>query len=150
RLVQELCSLPELANATIIRTNCHELFACTPLYPIASLLWTRTGLTVEDDELVRLEKISAFLDELRLNSSENRQFVASLLGLATMGIADSTAPTPLLFKRKQYEFVVSTLRQTAIAHPTLLWVEDVHWLDASSAELLFEIVASLTDVPLMV
>jgi class 3 adenylate cyclase/predicted ATPase len=150
RLVQELCSLPELANATIIMTNSHELFASTPLYPIASLLWTRTGLTVEDDERVRLEKISVFLDGLRLNSPENTQLVASLLGLATRGIVDSTAPTPLLFKKKQYEFVVSTLRQTAIEHPTLLWVEDVHWLDASSAELLFEIVASLTDVPLMV
>jgi class 3 adenylate cyclase/tetratricopeptide (TPR) repeat protein len=150
RLVEELCSSPDLADATILRINCHELFASTPLYPVASFLWSRTGLAVEDDEGVRLEKISTFLDELKLSSAENKQLITSLLGLATMGMVDPTAPTPLLFKQKQYQFVVSTLKRTVSARPTLLWVEDAHWLDASSAELLLEIVSALAEAPLMV
>src|ERR1700737_4375650 len=67
-----------------------------------------------------------------------------------MRIDESVAPTPLLFKRKQYDFVVKVVRQVANAQPTVLWVEDAHWLDASSAELLREIVTSLPDVPLLV
>jgi len=150
RLILELCSRPELADAAILQANCHELFANTPLYPVASFLWARAGVTDEDDESQRLHKVEILLDELGVSRSENLQLVANLLGLAKMGVGDSTAPTPLLFKRKQYDFLVSMIRQRARASPTILWVEDAHWLDASSAELLHEIVASLAEVPLMV
>ena len=150
RLIQEFCSRPELAEATIIQTNCHELFANTPLYPVTSLLWARAGLTVEDNEKQRLQKVAALLNELKVSSPANLQLVANLLGLAKLGVGDAIAPTPLLLKRKQYDFLVSMVRQSARARPTLLLVEDAHWLDASSAELLSEVVATLTEVPLMV
>jgi class 3 adenylate cyclase/tetratricopeptide (TPR) repeat protein len=150
RLVRELCSQPELAETSVLQANCHELFSNTPLYPLVSFLWARMGLTPEDEVSVRLQKVSTFLDELALNNPENVQLIASLLGLASMGAAESVAPTPLLLKRKQYDFVINILRIGARAQPTILWVEDAHWLDASSAELLREIVASLADVPLLV
>jgi len=150
RLAQEFCSQPELTEITILQANCHELFSNTPLYPLVSYLWARVGLTPDDDASVRVQKISTFLDELALNTTENHQLIASLLGLESMRAVDSVAPTPLLLKRKQYDFVIKILRKVAIAQPTLLWVEDAHWLDASSAELLLEIVAALPDVPLLV
>jgi class 3 adenylate cyclase/predicted ATPase len=150
RLVLELFSGPEFANATITQTPCHEIFASTPLYPVGSFLWGRAGLAIEDEETARLRKVSTFLDELGLNSPENQEIVASLLGLATAGIMEETAPTPLLVKRKQYDFVVSAIRRSALIRPTILWVEDAHWLDPSSAELLREVVSQLADMPLLV
>jgi class 3 adenylate cyclase/predicted ATPase len=150
RTVQEFYSRPELAETTIIQANCHELFLNTPLYPLASFLWARIGLTPEDDADARMQKVSTFLDELAVNTPEHNQIVASLLGLESMGASESVAPTPLLLKRKQYNFVIGILRHVATIQPTLLWVEDAHWLDASSGELLQEIVAALSDVPLLV
>jgi len=150
RLVREFCSLPEVADAAILQANCHELFSSTPLYPLTSFLWARAGLTLEDDVGVQLQKISTLLDEIALNTPENYQLIASILGLVSSGQLDSVAPTPLLLKRKQFDFIVSLLRQVARARPIVLWVEDAHWLDASSAELLREIVASLPNVPLLV
>ncbi len=150
RIVREFCSQPELAETTIIQANCHELFLNTPLYPLASFLWARIGLVPEDDVGARMQKIATFLDELVVNTPENNQIVGSLLGLESMRAAESVAPTPLLLKRKQYDFVIRVMRQAASTQPTLLWVEDAHWLDASSAELLQEIVAALSDVPFLV
>ncbi len=150
RLVRELCSRPELAGAAIVQVNCQEIFASTPLHPVGSFLWARAGLTVADDASARLKKISTLLDELRLNSPENRELFASLLGLAVTGIMEASAPTPLLFKRKQSDFVVSVIGQAVRTQPTILWVEDAHWLDPSSADLLHEIVAALTGAPLLV
>jgi class 3 adenylate cyclase/tetratricopeptide (TPR) repeat protein len=150
RLVRELCSQPELAETAILQANCHELFSNTPLYPLISYLWARIGLTLEDEVGVRLQKISTYLDELAENTPENNQLIASLLGVGPMGAVESVAPTPLLLKRKQYDLVINLIRLGASAHPTLLWVEDAHWLDASSAELLREIVTSLQNVPLVV
>jgi predicted ATPase len=52
-----------------------------------------------------------------------------------------------LLKKKRYDFVVRVMLQAASHQPTLLWVEEAHWLDASSAELLQEIVRAVSDVP---
>src|SRR6185437_5128714 len=149
RLVRELCSRPELAGTTMLQMSCHEIFASTPLYPVGSFLWARAGLLVADDVAAQLQKISTLLDELGLNSPENRELCASLLGLAVTGIVERTAPTPLLFKRRQCDFVVSLVGRTARAQPTILWVEDTHWLDPSSADLLREIAAAMEDAPLL-
>jgi len=150
RIVREFCSRPEMADATIVQANCHELFSNTPLYPLASYLWARVRLTPDDGADTRLEKISTFLDELAVNTPENNQIVATLLGLVSMRSAESVAPTSLLVKRKQFDFIVGLIRLAASAEPLLLWIEDAHWLDASSADLLKEIVAATADVPLLV
>jgi class 3 adenylate cyclase/predicted ATPase len=150
RVVREFCSQPELAKTNIIQANCHELFVNTPLYPLASFLWARAGLMPEDDVDARMQKISTFLDELAMNTAENCQIVASLLGLLSAQAAQAVAPTSLLLKKKQYDFVISVMRQVASHQPTLLWLEDAHWLDASSAELLQEIIAAVSQIPLLV
>jgi len=150
RFVRELCTRPEMLEHTIIQANCHELFSNTPLYPLASFLWARVGLAPGDAAKMRLEKISTFLHELAINTPENIQIVATLLGLDSARAADSVAPTSLLVKRKQYEFIIAVMRQVTSRGPILLWIEDAHWLDASSAELLQEIVAALCNSPLLV
>ena len=123
RLVREFCSHPDIAEPTLLQANCHELFSIIPLYPLRSFLWTRAGLTVDDDLKVQLQKVSTFLDELGLNSAENRQLIASILGLELSGPLDLTAPTPLLRKKRQLSFVVSLLRRVASARPTVLWMK---------------------------
>ncbi len=150
RLIAELCGRPEMRDARIVQMNCHEIFASTPLYPLGSYLWARARLTVEDDEAAQVQKIAALLDQFGSDTPENREVFASLLGLATDGIVDATAPTPLLFKKQQYALLTSMLLLTTRAQPTVLWIEDAHWLDPSSAELLHEIVAALANSPLLV
>ena len=71
RLVVEFCRRAELIDATLVQTNCHELFANTPLYPVASFLWARIGVSAEDDESQRLYKIELLLNELRAKTPEN-------------------------------------------------------------------------------
>lgn len=150
RLVREICGHPALSQAAIFMTYCHELFASTPLYPVASFLWARAGLTLEDDDGTRNAKLSALLNEIELNSPENAEIAASLLGLAATGIREQFAPAPTLFKRKQFEFITSVVARTARRQPTLVVIEDAHWLDPSSAELLREMMTRLARDGLLV
>jgi tetratricopeptide (TPR) repeat protein len=46
--------------------------------------------------------------------------------------------------------VVSAIKKIASRQPSLLWVEDVHWLDPSSAELLIDVVRSLSQTACLV
>ena len=149
RLVREFCGRPELASVPILQANCHQMFANTPLYPVASSLWARARLSAEDNQSVRRQKISSLLNEFGADTPENCELLSGLLGLAATGAGDVSAPTPMLLKQKQFDFLVSLIAQTARAHPTIIWIEDAHWLDPSSAELLGEVVTTLGDVPLL-
>lgn len=150
RVISEICGHPEFAKAAILSTYCHELFASTPLYPVASFLWARAGLKFEDDDEARNDKIGALLSEIGMNTPENNEIAASLLGLAATGIREQFAPAPTLFKRKQFEFIISVIARTARRQPTLVVIEDTHWLDPSSAELLRELLASVGSDPMLV
>jgi predicted ATPase len=150
RLVLELSGRPEFVDAMVFLAQCHEIFASTPLYPVAAFLRARAGLAAEDDDARRRAKISGYLDELGRNSEENRGLVASLIGLGVGARGEAVAATPQLLKRKQCEFIVSIIEAAARRRPVLLWIEDAHWLDPSSAELLSDIVAAVAKLPVLV
>ena len=150
RLMLELSSRPELADGALVQGQCHALFASTPLYPIRIFLWGRAGLTADDDEAARLGKISDYLKELGRDTPENRDLVANLVGVAGPEGGKVAAPTPPLLKQKQYEFIVSIFTQAARVRPVILWIDDAHWLDPSSAELLRDIAAAAAKLPVLV
>ena len=149
RLVLELATRAEFLQAPIFQAQCNEIFASTPLYPLALYLWGRVGLTADDDDAARRRKIAGYLGEIRAETQENLEVVASLLGMAAPASGPAAA-APQLLKRKQYEFVISVVRQAAATRPVILWVEDVHWIDPSSAELLADLAAACAKLPLLV
>jgi class 3 adenylate cyclase/tetratricopeptide (TPR) repeat protein len=149
RLMLEVSSRPEFVDATLAQVQCHEIFAGAPLYPIGAYFWARVGLTADDGESVRYDKISSFLEELGRNTPENRALVASLLGMAAP-VSGAAAETPQLLKRVQTEFVSAIVEQAARARPLILWIEDAHWLDPSTAELLQDVVTASAQLPVLV
>jgi class 3 adenylate cyclase/tetratricopeptide (TPR) repeat protein len=150
RLMLELSGRPESVDSTLLQAQCHEIFASTPLYPLGAFLSARAGLTADDEQSVRYDKISSYLEELGRNTAENRGLVAELLGMNVPAGSIEAAATPQLLKRAQFEFVVSIVKQAASARPVILWIEDAHWLDPSSAELLQDIVTASAQLPVLV
>lgn len=149
RLVLELSARPEFVQAPIFQAQCNEIFASTPLYPLAIYMWGRVGLTADDDDSARRQKIAGYLGEIKADTDENRELVASLIGMAAPASGQSAA-APQLLKRQQYEFVVSIVKQAASTQPVILWVEDVHWIDPSSAELISDIAVACAKLPLLI
>ena len=49
-----------------------------------------------------------------------------------------------------FDAVVDLVRRAALARPLLLVLEDVHWADASSLQLLRHLVGTLVNAPVMV
>lgn len=150
RLAMELCNHPEMADALVLKAHCHELFARTPLHPVSQFLWTRAGLTVEDSASESEMKLASLLEAVKLHDPDNLQVALSLLDLRSAPVDQAVAPTPQILRRKQYEFIVAVFRHLAQQHKTVLLVEDTHWLDPSSAELLTEVVTALKDAPALV
>lgn len=150
RLVAELCAQLEAEDAGAVQMSCLEIFANTPLYPAASLLWSRSGLTAEDSEARARTKVSRFLNAFgRKATAEEVEIAAGLLGFAGAAPEPADAPSPLI-KQKHFALLASLLERFMGQRRLLLWMEDSHWLDRSSAELIAYVAERFADRPMMV
>jgi class 3 adenylate cyclase/tetratricopeptide (TPR) repeat protein len=138
----------ELQSGNVLQINCHELFAQTPLYAVAATLWTSTGLNADDDDVGRTAKIENFLKGFGLSSAENVETANSLF--ETLGLpGPARQAVPILTKQRRFDLLLALLREMASKGPLLLWIEDAHWLDPSSAELLADLSARVAEAPIL-
>jgi class 3 adenylate cyclase/tetratricopeptide (TPR) repeat protein len=149
RLVNEFFSHPAVGSMAIVQAHCYEIFANTALFPFASYLWKRTGLALGDDEDARQQKLARILDEYGLSNEENRKILAGFPGMTTR-VAELPGATTQLTKLKQYRLIISILDRAARNRQMVVSIEDVHWLDPSSSELLIELAATLREAPLLI
>ncbi len=150
RLVLELCETLALPEMHILKANCLEMFASTPLYAAAGPLWVRAGIRADDDESARRDKIVSFLSDRGLHNPDAVESLAGLLGLALGSAADGAQLPPAEVKRRQFALIISLIGRIVRVGPTLLWIEDTHWLDPSSVELLPHLIEELRETPLMI
>lgn len=149
RLAMDLDREVEHQQGYTLRINCHELFSGTPLYAIAAELWAKAGVETGDNELARSEKLSNLLKRVDLSDSKNIETASSLI--ETLGVPGRRMPeaVPVGIKKRQFDLLLAFLRAIAGRRPLLLWVEDAHWIDPSSAELLTDLSAQLADSPIL-
>jgi class 3 adenylate cyclase/tetratricopeptide (TPR) repeat protein len=147
RLVSEFTLKAGLTDDSVVQFNCHEMFASTPFYPVSGFLWSQAGIEANDAPNDALRKLSAYLDLFRLGGEENVAIAAHVAGFTQSAPAD--AATGFVFKRRQFHLLRTLLERMADAGPTVLWIEDAHWIDPSSAELIREIVSQLEGLPLL-
>ncbi|MCX5739985.1 MAG: AAA family ATPase, partial [Proteobacteria bacterium] len=108
----------------------------TPFHPILALAAQGLGLTPEDTAAEKLAKVETGLGALA--SAENVALLADFLGLVP--------PTRLQFSPElQRRKTIDVLAQWNLAmsevQPLVLFVEDLHWCDVSTLELLGHLIA---------
>ena len=108
----------------------------TPFHPVIALVAQGLAFTPTDTTAEKVEKIARGLRELA--AGESVGLLADFLGLPP--------PTPLALnpdvqRRKTMELLAQWNLALAAIQPLVLLVEDLHWCDASSLELLGRIIA---------
>jgi TOMM system kinase/cyclase fusion protein len=140
-----------------IATQPHHLVGCqswlhfknTAFYPVATGLRRIFGLTPEMPALDQLEKLEVFLSDLGIALDEHVPLFASLLSIPLSGGYVAPTLSPDLLKGKVIEAIVTTLLRLAAHEPTLLLLEDLHWSDTSTLELLGVLQGRMTSARLM-
>lgn len=118
------------------------LYYCSPyhqnsaLYPAIDQM--ERALRFEKDEGVehRLEKLDQVLSDLGLPVNEHAPVLASLLSLPGQGRYPPLALSPEEARGRSLETIIAVLGAMASRAPLLMAVEDAHWADASTLELL--------------
>jgi predicted ATPase len=107
------------------------------LHPITELLPRILEWQSDDDAIVRLDKLKAFLSQSRVAVSDTTSLLASLLSLPLS--ETHCAPlelSPQQQRQKTLECLVALILEQTVHQPVLFILEDLHWLDPTTLELL--------------
>jgi len=99
------------------------------------MLRARLRLTDEADPRVRLERVRAHLLECRADTEGALPLIAQLLGIPPEAGYSPIALHPLTQKQRTLEILQTLLLSPAERRPTLLMIEDAHWVDPTTLEL---------------
>ena len=136
RLVLEYQDYLHDRGWTIYRGECQSHRAAMPFGPWVDILEAFFGITSEETTSTRTEKVLATIQLLRPDLVE----VASLLNaLLTLSIPQTEVVRSLDAETRRtrlFDMVADLLRATAEAFPLALVLEDLHWADRSSLQLI--------------
>jgi class 3 adenylate cyclase/predicted ATPase len=137
RLVQMLKE--HVANESHTLWECRSLsyFDNTALFPLTDLFQRLLRFQAEDTPDTKLEKLVSALSQYRLTLEESVPLFAPLLALP---LPEHHYPplnlSPQRQRQKTLETIVAILLELAEHQPVLFIVEDLHWTDPSTLELL--------------
>jgi class 3 adenylate cyclase/tetratricopeptide (TPR) repeat protein len=145
RLVEEL--LTQCADMGVLRASCEEYEVSTPYFPFRGLL--RSLLDVPMNGGAAAEMLRTRLEAV---APELTPWIP-LLALPLDVEIDSTPEVDDLqpaFRRARLHGVVETLLEKLLPAATVVVVEDVHWMDEPSCQLLWHLGGQVTGKPWLI
>ena len=135
RLVRATLDVVEGEAHTALRYQCSPHHTGTALWPIAQQLGFAAGFAPADTEESKLGKLEALLRQGAEDVATAAALIAPLLGLD----ASARCPLPELTPRQRRDrtlvFLVQQLLGLARRRPVLMVLEDAHWIDPTTLEL---------------
>ena len=143
RIARSLCDRLADERYQTIQFQCSPYHTNTALYPAINFLRQAAGLASQDSTQAQLNKLDAMAIESGIDNQETVSLLADLLSIR----GDHRYP-PLNVsseKRKDMtlEALVQYLQGLADRCPLLFTLEDAHWLDPTTLELMTRIIARI-------
>jgi tetratricopeptide (TPR) repeat protein len=127
----------------LVRLQCSPYHATSAFYPIIERLSRFAGFSPADDKILRAKKFSTILARYGEKPSDVGPIYAELLSL---DLGEAFKPLDLSAQQRK-ELIVRTLANrlllAAKVAPVLFVVEDAHWIDPSTSEVLKEVVGRM-------
>ncbi len=125
-----------------VELRCFPEFSQSPLHPLKATLESLVGFAHGDTVEQKFDRLTGFLEKrFPTWASEAIPLLAQLLSLRL----SARYPDPGISSHKQKEqtitVVLAMLRELAVRQPVLLIIEDLHWVDPSTLELLARFIA---------
>lgn len=137
RLVQVLKDHVSAAPPTLLECRSSPYYQHTALYPITDLLQRTLRWQPDDTPAQRLEILARTLRQYTLPLDDTLPLFAALLSLPLPDDRALALPSSPQRQRQQtLEAIVAMLLEQAERQPVLFILEDLHWTDPSTLELL--------------
>jgi tetratricopeptide (TPR) repeat protein len=148
RLMYEFKRQLEQEDISYLEGSCFAYGECISYLPFLRIIRGLFGLNADDPEVEAKRKIAQWLGEWQLEESSVAPYLHNLLSLP---VEDEIFPrlTPELIRQRTVEAIRKLLLARANKNPLVVIVEDVHWIDKATEEVLKVLVESLADAPLL-
>lgn len=120
----------------LIEFRCSQYHQSTGLFPAVEYLARLLDLERHPEGNDRLRIIERYLGELGLGSPQNLALFAAFLSIPLSGDYPPLQTTPQRQKEMTIELLRNWLRSLSKLRPTLFIVEDLHWVDPTTLELI--------------
>jgi class 3 adenylate cyclase/tetratricopeptide (TPR) repeat protein len=148
RLLYELKRRVENRRFLFLQSNCTSFGASTPLLPFMHLVNSLFRINDGDDRTVVERKMKQSL-ELFGMAAEAKPFLMALLGFEERDNSLRGLDAKIVGDRTR-EILVELIRNRCLTSPMIVAIEDLHWIDPASENLLDRIVRSVDKSPLFI
>jgi class 3 adenylate cyclase/tetratricopeptide (TPR) repeat protein len=129
---------------------CSPHLQSSPLAPLIRQLTRAAGFRDKDDDDSKLRKLARLIPTAAKDTSEIVPLLANLLSIQYESKYAPLNMSPQRQKHRLFQVLMNLLEVFASGAPVLLVVEDLHWIDPSSDELIGTIIDRLKELPILV
>lgn len=148
RLAAELEGHSEVGRHVRLRYFCSPYHQGTALYPFADQCGRACGFAPHDSPAIRLEKLEALLSQIGAPDADVA-LIADLLSLPHPDRHPLSELDPQRKKERTLEALIRQLAGLAQQQPVLMVLEDAHWVDPTSRELLDLVIERVRTLPVL-
>jgi predicted ATPase len=140
RIVEDLIERTSGLPHARLRCQCSPYFTSSALYPFVRQLEQAAGLLPGDRPETKLDKLECLLAESGHSISEIGPLFAALLSIPAGTRYPALDLTPQRLKERTLTALGDRVLGRAALEPVLFVVEDAHWIDPSSEELISAVI----------
>jgi class 3 adenylate cyclase/tetratricopeptide (TPR) repeat protein len=149
RLVYELKSRIEHRRVLFLQSNCTSYGRAVSLMPFIHLVKNLFRIFNDDDRTVMERKVRQGLELFGMDPVASKPYLLALLGIEEKDTTLRSLDAKIMGERTR-ETIISLLRNRCRLCPAVLVVEDLHWIDQTSENLLGQIVREKDQMPLLI
>jgi class 3 adenylate cyclase/predicted ATPase len=136
RLIHAILDAVAQGDHFVLRYQCSPHHTGTALWPVIQKLGLAAGFEPADTEAVKLDKLEVLLRRGARDISQAVPLVAALLGIDPGQRYPAHGFTPHQQRARTLSVLVEQLLGLAHQRPVLMVVEDAHWIDPTTLELI--------------
>jgi class 3 adenylate cyclase/predicted ATPase/ABC-type cobalamin/Fe3+-siderophores transport system ATPase subunit len=150
RLVRQLRDRLTGESYEAIQSQCSPHHINTALYPVMTYLRQAAGLAGEDSISTQRQKLATLMANVELDDRVTVALLADLLSIQGDDQGQLLNVSPDKRKDITLEALVEYLQRLADRSPVLLIVEDAHWLDPTTLDLMTRVIDRIRQMRVLV
>jgi class 3 adenylate cyclase/tetratricopeptide (TPR) repeat protein len=149
RLVHEIRSRTQDGDAVWLQGNCSESGLGTPFLPFIDVVRTSFRIDDKENESALERRLKRGLERLGLDADTDAPYLLNLLGVKVAGTEFTKEHSEIAGVRTR-DLLARLVEERCRVSPVILYIEDLHWMDAASESLLARLIGETGDLPLLI
>jgi class 3 adenylate cyclase/tetratricopeptide (TPR) repeat protein len=149
RLVEALISEVAETSPELVRMQCSPYHTTSAFHPIAERILRSSGIRPDDTADIRAAKIKTMLQAAPQQVPRAAEVYAELLSIGPTKAPEILSLTPQDLKELTIQTMVDRMAAMAMDKQVLMVIEDSHWIDPSTQEVLERLTAGIADLPVL-